>query len=306
MTSERLDVEFPSAGATCRAWLYRPTGYTEQRRPCIVMAHGLGGTRDAGLEPYARTFADAGHVVLLFDYRHFGASEGEPRQLFSIRRQLGDWASAIAFARGTDGVDPKRIALWGTSFSGGHVVVAAARDGQIAAILAQCPMMDALAASVNFARYAGLATFLKLGLFGMVDQLRAMLHTKPLYIPLIAPPGQLAAMSTHDAVSGYGAIVPPAWRNEICARYALTISGYRPIAYARRVACPALIQVCMRDSLAPPEAALATARKLGAKARLEQYDCGHFDIYVGEHFIRASAKQLAFFNRALRRERNEP
>lgn len=306
MESRRLEVSFSSGTATCRAWLYRPAGSTEQRMPCIVMAPGLGGTRDAGLAPYARKFADARHAVLLFDYRHFGTSEGEPRQLFSIPRQLEDWASAIAYARAIDDVDPKRIALWGTSFSGGHVVVAAASDGQIAAISAQCPVMDAFAATVNFARYAGFGQFLKLGVFGMVDQLRAMLRRKPIYIPLIAPPGQLAAMSTDDAVSGYQAIVPPAWRNEICARYALTISGYRPIAYARRIACPALIQVCTRDSVAPPEAALATARKLGAKVRLEQYDCGHFDIYVGEHFKRASEAQLAFFNRVLQDERKEP
>jgi uncharacterized protein len=129
--------------------------------------------------------------------------------LFSIRRQLQDLASAIAYARSLDGVDPTRVALWGTSFSGGHVIVAAARDGQIAAVSAQCPMMDGFAASLRVIRYAGLAAFLKLGVCGMVDQVRAMLRMKPLYLPLIAPAGELAAMSSRDAASGYGAIVPP-------------------------------------------------------------------------------------------------
>ena len=90
----REDIVFDSRGTICRAWFYAPaTDVFVNRRgtPCVVMAHGLGGTRDAGLEPYARRFANAGLAVLLFDYRHFGASDGEPRQLISVRRQLADW-----------------------------------------------------------------------------------------------------------------------------------------------------------------------------------------------------------------------
>jgi uncharacterized protein len=299
MSYQRVDVEFSSDREICQAWLYQPAGYGGEIRPCIVMAHGFGGTRDAGLEPYAQKFTSAGYVVVLFDYRHFGASDGEPRQLFSISHQLKDWSSAINYARGLDGVDSQRIGLWGTSFSGGHVIVSAAEDGSIAAVSAQCPMMDALAAARNVIQYGGIAAFMKLGALGMVDQLRSILRMSPLYIPLIAAPGELAAMSSHDSASGYGVIVPPQWRNEVCARYALTIAGYRPIAYANRLPCPALIQVCMRDSLAPPDAAVATAHKIGSKAELKQYDCEHFDIYVGNYFKQASDEQLSFFNRVL-------
>ena len=100
------------------------------RRPCVVLAHGFGGTVDSGLMPYAERFAAAGLDALAFDYRHFGASAGEPRQLVSVPRQLEDYAAAIAFARGLDGVDPDRIVVWGTSFSGGHVVEVAVADGR--------------------------------------------------------------------------------------------------------------------------------------------------------------------------------
>ncbi|MDY0350433.1 MAG: alpha/beta hydrolase [Desulfobulbaceae bacterium] len=297
--SKRVDVEFVSGKDVCRAWLYRPPVGIRGPRPCIVMAHGLGGTRDAGLEPYAEKFSRAGYLVLLFDYRHFGASGGEPRQLFSIRRQLQDWEKAIWFARGLGDVDPRRIALWGTSFSGGHVIVAAVKSGRIAAVSAQCPMMDALAAAMNAGRYAGPTSFLKLGAMGMIDRVRALLGMPPLYIPLIAPPGELAAMSSHDSASGYRALVPPGWQNRICPRYVLSIAAYRPINYAKRLSCPALIQVCLKDSLAPPHSALETARKIGARAELKQYDCGHFDIYLGELFEQASDEQLEFFNRVL-------
>ncbi|AXQ29121.1 alpha/beta hydrolase [Solimonas sp. K1W22B-7] len=297
---ERHDIEFDSHGTRCRAWLFTPDGTATAPRPCIVMAHGLGGTRDAGLEPFARRFCAAGYFVLLFDYRHFGASDGEPRQLLSVGRQLDDWAAAIAHARGLPQVDGERIALWGSSFSGGHVIVAAARDGKVAAVSAQGPMMDGLAATMNMLQYAGIGRVLKLSAWGITDQLRGLLGLSPLYVPLVAPPGQFAAMSTADSESGYRAITPPGWRNQMSARLALWLATYRPISHAGRVPCPTLICVCKQDSVAPAEAAIRTAEKLGGKAVLKRYDIGHFDIYVGAGFERACADQLAFFQQTLR------
>src|SRR5437667_265384 len=129
-TRTRLDVAFPSSGDECRAWLFMPDA---ERPPLVILGHGLGATREYGLEPYAERFADAGIAALVFTYRHFGDSGGQPRQLLDIERQLGDWAAALAYARSLDGIDHERIALWGTSFAGGHVIEAAARDGAVAA-----------------------------------------------------------------------------------------------------------------------------------------------------------------------------
>lgn len=306
MTYQRSDVEFRSRTDLCRAWLFAPdpapgagSGPGTRSSPCIVMAHGLGGTRNAKLEPYARRFADAGYAVLLFDYRHFGNSEGAPRQLVSIHRQLQDWEAAIGFARTLPTVDPGRIALWGSSFSGGHVIVAAARDGKVAAISAQGPMMDGLSATLNIMRYAGIGMGLKLVGRGLQDVFRAMFGMEPVYVPLVAPPGQVATMSTLDAEPGYKAIAGPGWRNEICARFALTLPMYRPVAHAGDVRCPALIEVCINDSVAPAGAAIKAAKKIGAKAELKQYDFGHFDLYVDKGFERSSGDQLEFFNRVL-------
>lgn len=299
MNYQRRDIEFRSQRDICRAWLYVPTQPSIVPTPCIVMAHGLGGTRDAGLEPYAHRFAEAGFVVLLFDYRHFGASDGEPRQLSSIKRQLQDWKNAIDHCRRIPGVDKAKIALWGTSLSGGHVIVAAARDGNIAALSAQNPMMDAVAALALNVRYAGLGALLKIIGLGVLDQARAALGLSPVYVPLVALPGHLAALPSPDALAGYMAIAPPHWRNEICARLALTILFYRPIVQSTTITCPALIQVCTRDSVVSVSAAAAAARRIGVRAGLKQYDCGHFDIYVGRDLERACSDQIAFFNRVL-------
>src|SRR6266581_5691995 len=104
-TRTRLDVAFPSAGDDCRAWLFMPDA---ERPPLVILGHGLGATREYGLEPYARRFADAGIAALVFTYRHFGDSGGEPRQLLSIKRQLADWDAAIAWIKARRDVDRTR------------------------------------------------------------------------------------------------------------------------------------------------------------------------------------------------------
>jgi fermentation-respiration switch protein FrsA (DUF1100 family) len=116
--------------------LYRPD--RDGPLPLVVMAHGFSATRELRLDAYAQRFAEAGLAVLLFDYRHFGASAGEPRQLVDIKKQHQDYQAALAYVRGLDWVDDQRLALFGSSFSGGHVLAVAAGDGRVAAVVSQC------------------------------------------------------------------------------------------------------------------------------------------------------------------------
>lgn len=295
----RRDEVFTSHGVTCRAWIYAPEETVPRPAPCIVMAHGLGGTRECALEPYARAFAVAGFYVVLFDYRYLGASDGKPRQLITIERQLQDWAAAIAFARAIPGVDPERIGLWGTSLSGGYVLSMAARDPLIAAVSAQCPMLDGAAAARMLMRKAGLGTMLKLGAAAILDAARGLFGLTPYYVALVAPPGGFAAMATHDAYSGLAAITPPGWRNEMAARLLLTMPLYRPVRHAKQVKCPTLIMACQDDSVTSPKAAIETAARIGDMAQLIELPTGHFDVYLGQWFARTSQEQIAFFSRAL-------
>ncbi len=295
----RRDVAFESGGVLCRAWLYAPAINVSRPAPCIVMAHGLGGTRECALDPYARTFAAEGFTVLLFDYRCVGDSDGEPRQLVDIRRQLEDWRAAIAFARNLPGIDPARIGLWGTSLSGGHAIVLASQDHKIAAISAQCPMVDGRASVYMIVNDIGWGNVVRLGLSGLVDKARSFLGLSPYYVPIVAPPGGFAAMASHDAYDGLHAIVPPTWRNEVAARLFLTMRFYRPKYAAKSVECPALIFACQKDSVTSPKATAAAAASMGERARLIELPIGHFDIYLGEWFERASREQVAFFKEAL-------
>lgn len=299
---DRQDFEFQSKGTTCRAWFYPAQNESmvdSAGAPCIVMAHGLGGTRDAGLEPYALQFADAGMAVMVFDYRYFGASDGSPRQLLSVSAQLADWSAAVAAARQIDGVDPQRVALWGTSFSGGHVVAAAAADKRVAAVSAQGPMLDGLASVLNVLRRHGVLYMARLVSAGLRDVIANLAGAEPYRLPLVAQPGTVAAMATQDAYDGYTAITPDDWCNELTARTVLTLGLYRPGRKLARLRCPVLVQICDEDSVAPARASTAMVARGGDHITERHYRIGHFDIYRGAGFRQSSADQLAFFKRHL-------
>jgi len=296
----RAEVAFGSGGATCRAWRYAPEASGDgELRPCVVMAHGFGATRDACLEPYAERFAAAGMHVLLFDYRHFGASDGQPRQVLSVRRQLQDYAAAVHFAHALSGVDANRVAVWGTSFSGGHALVTAATVPGVAAAVCQCPMMDGLAAVMNILNYAGAGQLLRLTGHGLWDAALAPFG-RAHYVPTVGKPGTLAVMTSADADEGYRKLAPPGFRFEVAARIGLTAGLYRPVRYASRVHCPVLVQVCERDSVAPVAAAEQVIRLIGSRGEARRYPIGHFEPYFGAHFERSVTDQLEFLQRHLR------
>ena len=142
----RHDVSFTSGEDTCAAWLYLPTGVTSP--PVVILGHGLGATREMRLDAFAERFAQAGIAALAFTYRHFGDSGGRPRQLLSIKRQLADWDAAIAWVKNRRDVDGRRIAVWGSSFGGGHSITVASRHPELRAAVAQCPFTDGLASAL--------------------------------------------------------------------------------------------------------------------------------------------------------------
>ncbi|MCX6463523.1 MAG: alpha/beta fold hydrolase [Pseudonocardiales bacterium] len=297
------DTAFDSHGTRCEAWSLRAgtDALTGPRgRPCVVMGHGFGATRDAGLLPFAERFAAAGADVLVFDYRGYGTSAGTPRQDVDHRRHRQDYHAAIAHARGLDGVDPERIVLWGSSYSGGHVVPVAAADGRVAAVVSQGAAMDGLAALLEIGRYAGIGQLLRLTGHALRDIAGAVAGRGPHLIPVVGPPGSLAAITAEGAETGYRSIMGPTFRNEMCARGALRIPLNRPVTAAARLRAPILVVVAAGDTIAPPAAVRAVAARAGAGAEVLELDCGHFDIYTGEMFARSAAAQVTFLERTLR------
>jgi uncharacterized protein len=258
------------------AWVYVPD--RPGPVPVVVMAHGIGGIKAGGLAPFAQRFAGNGFAAVVFDYRHWGESTGQPRQFLSIRRQLEDYRSALTWARIQDEFDASRMFVWGTSFAGMHIVELAASESGLAGAIAQCPLVDGLAGLTNIP----LARGLRLTAHALADLAGSVLGRRPRYLPISVPPGQLGVIATDDAMVGMARLDPGdgSWSNEITARSLLDVTLHRPVKHARNARCPLLMVVAEHDTMAPtgPALAAATNAPLGELYRSRG---GHYDVYAG-------------------------
>ncbi|MGW3689931.1 alpha/beta hydrolase [Streptomyces sp. NPDC005125] len=290
----RHDITFPSGDSNCAGWLYLPAGVTSP--PVVILGHGLGATREMRLDAFAERFAQAGIAAMAFTYRHFGDSGGHPRQLLSIKRQLADWDSAIAYVKARHGVDRARVAVWGSSFGGGHAITVASRHPELRAAVAQCPFTDGLASALALGPVASLRMTPVLA-----RDLTARVRGKaPAMVPIAASPGSPALMNAPDALPGYEALMPKGrtFRNEVAARVIPTIATYRPGRAAKKVAIPILFCVSNTDSVTPPAQTLRYART-APRGEIKRYDAGHFDFYTGETFETLARDQIEFLTRQL-------
>ncbi|MBU7047580.1 MAG: alpha/beta hydrolase [Theionarchaea archaeon] len=291
----RNDVTFTVEDTLLRAWLYLPQKSSSV--PCIIMSNGFGGTKGMILEKYALQFVEAGMAVLGYDYRYFGASEGEPRQFFSIADQLEDLKGAINYVRNREEINPEKIALWGTSAAGGYGLIIAAQDPRITCVVGQCPALDRHEDAHLAVKREGITFFLKLFVHAQRDKGRSRFGLSPHRISIVGKPGTLAMLTAPGAFEGYARLVSPTFVNEVCARVLLTSHGQDPIDYAKDVDCPVLLQICEKDNLVSEASYKKTAEILGDHAEVKVYPIGHFDIYEGEYFEKAVNDQITFFKK---------
>lgn len=292
MATPRQDIRIATPGGRLAAYVYRPSR-PGGPVPCVVMAHGFSATRDDGLPDYAEAFAAAGYAVVVFDYRHFGASEGEPRQHLEVARQHQDYRAVVDWARQAEGIDPDRIVLWGTSFSGGHVLAVAAGDPRIAAVIAQAPFTDGLAVI----RKIPLPALMGIGAAWWADRFCALIRRGSVHLKVIGAPGSVAIMTQPDALPGFTAMLgrESLWRNAITARALMGVVFFRPGRLASRLRMPVLFCVCDGDLATPPGPSLRAAAA-APRGELRRYPYGHFDINADP---RARRDQVEFLGRVL-------
>src|ERR1700757_2443111 len=137
----RRDIEFDAEGVTLRGWFY-PAERADSPGPAVVMAHGFSAVKEMYLDSFAEAFAAVGLNVLVFDNRCFGASDGEPRQEIDPWAQVRDYRNAITYLHTVPEVDPGRIGIWGSSYTGGHVLVVGAIDRRVKAVVSQVPLIS--------------------------------------------------------------------------------------------------------------------------------------------------------------------
>lgn len=343
---KRTDITFPSGKSTCAAWRYLPDNAGDGPLPVVIMAHGLGAVRQLRLHEFAERFAQAGYAVVVFDYRHFGASGGHPRQLVDIRAQLQDWHSALAYVRSEELFDSSRIALWGSSFGGGHVLQVAADDKAVKAVISQCPFTDGPASFLARMRTGKISAPIML-LAAIADCAGAALGRNPLLLPMVGTPLMPAFLAAPDSLPGAIELSPPGaqlsarttqtirkirplarripaahwtaasrtpnpsddiWgvleakdgsvimRNAIAARLVLTLPRYGPGRSLKEHSIPTLVCLSENDTVAPATATARHARGL-KHVKVNPYEAGHFDLYVGTWFEQVSTDQIKFLVR---------
>ncbi len=286
--------DFISKGVRCDGDLYLPESI--KKAPVVIMAHGMAAQKNFRLPSYAEHFVKQGIAVFLFDYRTFGKSDGEPRHWVDPFEHVRDWQAAIQHVRNLTKINSEKIALWGSSFSGGHVITCAAHDDKISAVVSQVPFVSSFS-SIRVRRFQDI---LLSTIYGIYDTVRGALSLSPHYSPVIARPESFAAMNTAESYDGYMSIVEKGsgWENMMTSRAFLKISMYNPIAKAKMVKSPVLVMAGRYDSLIPVDAVEKLARKL-PYGELVIMDCNHFEPYSSEIFDRFILKQSMFLKEHL-------
>jgi fermentation-respiration switch protein FrsA (DUF1100 family) len=277
----REDVEFDAEGVTLRGWLYRPDGAAGPV-PTVVMAHGFSAVKEMYLDSFAEAFAAGGLGALVFDNRNFGASDGEPRQEIDPWQQVRDYRHAITYAQTRSDVAADRIGVWGTSYSGGHVLVLGAIDKRIKCVVAQVPLVSGFRNIQRLVRQ----DFLAPNREAMnTDRAARYRGEPPAMVPVVDPdPMATSALPTPDSwewFSEAGKGKAPAWRNEVTLRSVEMLMEYEPTAYLERISpTPLLMVVAALDHLTPSDLALEAYQQAREPKRLVLLPDAHFDAYL--------------------------
>jgi pimeloyl-ACP methyl ester carboxylesterase len=250
------------------------------------MAHGLSAVKEMYLDDYASAFADAGFTTLVYDHFGFGASDGDPRQSPSPRLQQQGYRDAVTWLAAIPGLDPARIGIWGSSFSGGHVVTLCAEDLPIAAGVAQVPFLAEGGPEPSA------------GLFEVIGERAAdPLATVPATTDEADGAGVMYLDDSHHWFTTTAKKRAPAWRDELLIAGFLEAADWRPFDDLERSKVPLLVVAALDDALTPPGPLLSMDPK-PASVEIVEVPGNHFGVYV-EGFEASSGAAIDFFQRHL-------
>jgi cephalosporin-C deacetylase-like acetyl esterase len=290
--ADRTDVEFPAHdGTTLRGWLYVPRS-GDTPRPGIVMTHGFSATKEMALGSYADLFCASGLAVLVYDHRCLGASDGEPRQLVDPWAQARDYVAALDWLQAHDGIDPARLGLWGSSFSGGHALVVGAIDERVGAVVANVPFVgrpdEARADDAAFDRLA--------------KGVREHTHRSddvmgPL--PVVTESGMDGAVLPQTEAAEWfldeGRRTGSRWQNRVLLPGGSSMGDFDPAVAVARLHTPTLLVLASEDRVAPTSDGLAAFELLPGTKELLVIEGHHFTPYAGEALAQSATAALAFY-----------
>lgn len=292
----RENVEFKTEdGVTLRGWWY--AGGKGGSGATVVMAHGFSGTKELYLDDFAAFFAKGGLNVLVYDHRNTGESDGEPRLEIDPWQQVRDYRDAITWVSMRADADPERIGIWGSSYSGGHVLMVGAIDRRVKCVVSQVPLVHGGTSTSRLVRSDMLVEMRQM--FDADRQAR-LNGEPPGMIPVIAEnEGDPAVLPTADSRAFFQSL--PAeraanWRNEVTLRSVELFAAYEPGFYAPLVCpTPLLIAAARDDVLTAFDITASVYEKALHPKKFVALPGGHFDAYTGEAFEISAPQQRDWF-----------
>ena len=273
---------------------YRPRNI--KIAPVIIMAHEFAALCQFKLIKYAQRFAQAGYAVVLFDYRHWGGSTGQPRELVSIQAQITDWYAVISNIRNRKEINKQQIVLWGTGLSGGYALKLASELKDIRAVIAQVPFLD----GAETAKFYPIQHYPKAIKLSSQDYMGAKVGLDSITLPVVHP-FALSFYPSSDSYNGYMSIVHPDyfWSGEVAARSLFDMFRFRPIVDVHKIRIPALMMVAIADRQTPISASREAATNMATSIQYHEWEMAHFDIYHSPWFEKAISTQLSFLEQIL-------
>jgi len=291
---ERRDVTFDSEGLKCFGWYYVPKNLNQnEKRPAIVMAHGLSAVKEMSLDPFASRFAEAGFIVLVFDYRYLGASEGTPRGQMFYYDQIEDYRNAVTWVSSQREVDSARIGIWGTSLSGGHVLTLSALDKRVKAVVAQVPFTgveDMQSSIISFSSSSA------------KNRKDEYLKSTANYMRVVDSTGSalLPQKESYEWFTKTAKLKAPNWKNEITIESLEKVIEYNPRFYIPMIAPTPLLMIISNNDIVTPTKNQQAAFELAKEPKkLIIVQGGHFDAYQGTSFERFCQPAVDWFKQYL-------
>jgi dienelactone hydrolase len=305
----RHDVELEGhGGVVLRGWLDLPEPDAATGAG-VVMAHGFSAVKEMRLDRFAEVFCDAGLAVLTYDHRNLGASDGEPRQQINPWAQARDYRAALGWLAERPEVDAERLGIWGSSYSGGEVMVVGACDDRAKAVVANVPFAGL--PGVDYSHPADVTARFERLRAALLDDSGAgpadtdQVPVGPMAV-VVEPGDDRPAFLPQPESSEYFLLFaedgpePTSWRNEVTVVSMLGDPPWDPGVCAGFIApTPLLMVVATHDELAETAVSVAAWDRAGEPKELIMVEGHHFVPYEGDEFDLAAGAAARFFTHHL-------
>jgi uncharacterized protein len=291
----KTPVTFYSEGVRLDGDIHVPDGITRgTRRAAIVLCHGYTGVKDLYLPDNARVLTEAGYVVMTFDYKGWGKSEGS-RSRLAPHSRVADVRAALTFVSTLPEVDPDRLGIYGTSYGGATVVWVAAVDPRVKAVVSVVGIGNGARWMRSVRRPDEWYDLLERSARDRARRAREGASEFVAREEILLPDRQsadLAAKARKDNPNAVGAIP---------LEYVDETLEFNPEWVVDRIAPrPVLFITTDDDRLVPPDESRALYERAGEPKKLVVlHGYGHYEVYMEPAFSEVMRETLAWYGRYL-------